>query len=475
MTTPGPPRVAPAPGKPLLLLGAFDIDAVGYVAEEFFVSGTASSYAPTAELGADGRWSVTPSGAAGYTTRIVALTPADRALFNGTVLVEWLNVSAGIDAPAVWMVAHREILRAGYAYVAVSAQRAGVEGGGAGMLGVNMSVKGQDPARYGSLRHPGDEYSYDIFSQTGELVRNGVLGDLPVRHVVAVGESQSAMFLTTYVNAIDPLARSYDGFLVHSRFGSAAPLNGTSIFAESQTRAQAVRFRPDLRVPLVTIITETDLVGADRPGYYFARQPDHQLLRVWEIAGAAHADNYTIQGAFIDSGSASLDDIVAAYAPTDSLMGQQLGHYINFAPQHHYVVQAALDALHTWVRTGEPAPAGPPIEVRQGERPRPVLDPLGLARGGVRTPWVDVPIARTSGVPSSGVGEESRLAAIFGSGEPFDPATLRRLYPGGLEEYLDGFTAALDRAIGSGFILPADRAEILGLAAATYPRDEAHA
>ena len=476
---PNPPLVTPAPGQPLLLLGGFDIAALGYVAEEFFVSGTATSYTPTAALGPDGGWSVTPSGTAEYTTRIVALTPADPARcpdFNGTVLVEWLNVSGGIDAPAVWMMAHREILRAGYAYVAVSAQRVGVDGGGANLLGFDMSLKSQDPARYAALGHPGDEYSYDIFSQVGDLIRGGALGDLPVRHVVAVGESQSAMYLTTYVNAVDPLAQTYDGFLVHSRFGSAAPLDGVSIFDESQLHVpEAVAFRADLRVPLITIITETDLFGGPREGYYFARQPEGPRLRVWEIAGAAHADNYTIQVAPIDNGSAPLDAIVAAYAPTNMLMGQELGHYINFAPQHHYVVQAALAALQTWVRTGEPAPAAPPLEVQHGELPRPVLDPHGLARGGVRTPWVDVPTARTSGLTGSGaeVGAEveSIMTAIFGSGEPFDTATLDRLYPGGAEQYLDGFTAALDRAIESGFILPADRAEIVELAAATYPRN----
>ena len=37
------------------------------------------------------------------------------------------------------------------------------------------------------------------------------------------------MFLTTYVNAMDPLAKVYDGFLVHSRFGTAAPLDGASL------------------------------------------------------------------------------------------------------------------------------------------------------------------------------------------------------------------------------------------------------
>ena len=471
---PNPPLVTPAPGRPLLLLGGFDIGALGYAAEEFFISGTATSYTPTTELGRDGRWNVTPSGTAEYTTRMVVLTPTDPAgcpNFNGTVLVEWLNVSGGIDAPAVWMMAHREILRAGYAYVAVSAQRVGVEGG-ASLLGADMSLKSQHPQRYAALCHPGDEYSYDIFSQTGELIRTGTLGDLRVQHVVAVGESQSAMFLTTYVNAVDPLAQRYDGFLVHSRFGSAAPLDGTSIFDESQDGLpDAVAFRTDLRVPVVTIITETDLFGGPRDGYYFARQPDNQCLRVWEIAGAAHADNYTIQVAPIDSGSAPLDAIVAAYAPTNMLMGQQLGHYINFAPQHHYVVQAALAALDTWVRTGEPAPTAPPIEVCEGDRPRPVLDPNGLARGGVRTPWVDVPIARTSGLPGSGADEQSIMAAIFGSGEPFDAPTLRRLYPGGAGQYLDGFTAALDGAIRSGFILPVDRAEILQLAAATYPQN----
>jgi hypothetical protein len=467
-----PLLVEPAPGKPLLLLGAFDIDGVGYVAEEFFISGTASSYTPAAALSADGRWSVTRSGTADYTTRIVVLTPADRAQFNGTVLVEWLNVSGGIDAPAVWMMAHRGIIRAGYAYVAVSAQRVGVEGG-ASLLGVDMALKSQDPKRYEILRHPGDAFSYDIFSHIGGLIGNAghdsVLRELRAEHVVAVGESQSAMFLTTYINAVDPLARVYDGFLVHSRFASAATLDGRSIFEESQTDTpQAVAFRPDLRVPIVAIITETDLFGGVRHGYYFARQPAGQWLRVWEIPGAAHADNYTIQVAPIDTGSAPLDDIVAAYAPTNMLMGQQLGHYINFAPQHHYVVQAALAALNTWVRTGDPAPTAPPIKVRETDQPQPILDANGLAQDGVRTPWVDVPIARTSGVGAV----ESVMSAIFGSGEPFDAETLRGLYPGGSTEYLARFTAALDTAIQSGFILPADRAEILELAAATYPRGQ---
>ena len=110
---------------------------------------------------------------ADYTTRIVALTPIDVTEFNGTVLVEWLNVSGGIDAPAVWIMAHREIAREGYAYVAVSAQKVGVDGGHT-ITGIDMSLKKQDPERYSSLSHPGDAYAYDIFSQVGRLVRERV-------------------------------------------------------------------------------------------------------------------------------------------------------------------------------------------------------------------------------------------------------------------------------------------------------------
>jgi hypothetical protein len=186
---------------------------------------------------------------------------------------------------------------------------------------------------------------------------------------------------------------------------------------------------------------------------------------VWEIAGTAHADNYTILVAPIDTGAAALADVVAAYAPTNMLMGQQLDHCINFAPQHHYVLQAALSQLHIWVSTGRPPPSGALIELNGGQ---PVLDEHGLTRGGVRTPWVDVPIARTSGVG----GEETTMSSIFGSGELFDAATVQLLYPGGEADYLERFTVSLDASIQSGFLLAADREEILELAAATFPSED---
>lgn len=440
------PTITPVPGTPNLLLGSYDVGTVGYRAEEFFVSGTATSY-------------LEPPTTSDYTTRVVALVPEDG--FSGTVVVEWLNVSGGIDAPAVWFMAHREIVRARHAYVAVSAQRVGVEGGAS--MGMDMSLKTLDAQRYSTLNHPGDEFAYDVFSQAGRLVGD-LLDGLAPRSVIAVGESQSALFLTTYVNAVDPLAEVYDGFLVHSRFGPAAPLDGSSIFADAGGADPAiVPFADDLRVPVLTVITETDLVGGARAGYHAARQPDSACLRTWEIPGTAHADNYTINVGFIDSGSAPLADLVAGYAPTRTLMGQELPYAINFAPQHHYVLQAALAGLVGWVRDGATPPIAPPIELTDGATL--VLDDNGLAAGGVRTPWVDVPVARTSGLADGG----GLMAMLFGSGEVFSADALERLYPGGVEQYLGRFTDALDSAIAAGFLLAADRDEILDLAAATYP------
>ncbi|WP_413643125.1 alpha/beta hydrolase domain-containing protein [Mycobacterium sp. RTGN5] len=444
------PVITAVPGKPNLLIGAYDLATVGYRADEFFVAGTAASYVH--DQSAD------------YTTRIVVLRPLDEAAWNGTVIVEWLNVSGGIDAAAVWFMAHREIARAGYAYVVVSAQRVGIEGGQS-LVG-DASLKKLDPQRYSDLNHPGDSFAYDIFTQVGRAVRNGVIDGLAPQFVLAAGESQSATFLTTYVNEVDSDAGVYDGFLIHSRFGSAAPLDGTSLLDESGAfHTVPVPFRADLRVPVLTVITETDLLGARLLGYVHARVPDTDHLRVWEIPGSAHADNYTIRVGFIDNGAVPLDQIVAAYAPTNDLMGQQLPHFINFAPQHHYVLQAAIAGLHHWVRTGRPAPSAPQIDLTDTDPPAIAVDTSGVATGGLRTPWVDVPTARTSGASA----DDNVLLAIFGSGEPFDAETLAGLYPGGRAEYLARFTAALDEAIGGGYLLAADRSEILDLAAATFP------
>ena len=101
---------------------AFDPAVVGYEQSEVFLSGTASAYEPTAPLSTDGKYSVAPTSTAPYTTRAVVMRPVNPRHFNGTVIVEWLNVSGGADAGPDWMARHNELVREGFVWVGVSAQ-----------------------------------------------------------------------------------------------------------------------------------------------------------------------------------------------------------------------------------------------------------------------------------------------------------------------------------------------------------------
>lgn len=454
------PSVEAISGKPNLTVGSYDVGEFGYRVEEFFVSGNALAYKLAGEPTADGKWEALPATNAAYTTRIVVILPKDAAKFSRTAVVEWLNVTGGLDVPVDWNMLHREIMRRGHAYVAVSAQKVGIDGNPMAQGAGPSALKKADPARYDRLNHPGDAYSFDIFSQAGALVRNAarskILGPHVPERVIAVGESQSAIFLTTYVTAVDPVTKVYDGFLIHSRFGNAVPVDAAPL--AMFTAKSATKLRPDLRVPVMTVITENDLTGfGPIKGYAEARQPDNDKLRVWEIAGSAHADNYVFGVGFIDAPSLPIEKLAEAYAPMTNSFGATSEKPLNFGFQHHYVTQAAFWQLERWVRTGKPAPKAPEITLSSTTPPKIASDAHGLAEGGLRTPWVDVPTALVSG--------EGGMAGV---GKPFDKATLERLYPGGKEEYLKKFEASLDDAIKNGYIVQEDRKEILGLALYTF-------
>ena len=90
---------------------------------------------------------------------------------------------------------------------------------------VSAQRKPGDPVRYAALSHPGDSFSYDIFSQAGQAIRDNaalMLGGLTLHKLIAAGESQSAARLVTYIDAVQPLVHVYDGFLVHSRLATGA-------------------------------------------------------------------------------------------------------------------------------------------------------------------------------------------------------------------------------------------------------------
>jgi Alpha/beta hydrolase domain len=379
------------------------------------------------------------------------------------VVVEWLNVSGGGDGSPDWFFLHRHVMREGWAWVGVSAQKAGIDGGG--FFDSGQHLKAVAPERYGTLSHPGDAFAFDIFTQAGVAVRAGTgpFAGFEVETLLAVGESQSAVFLVTYVNAFDQSAEMYDGFLVHGRGSSGATLDGQMFAGGAALQfTGSQRIREDVRVPVITVQSETDLVlmaGIN------GRQPDQARFRWWEIAGASHFDTYGLIASQRDDGTLSASELAELVAPVDEILGMKSAGLINSGPQQHYVLNAAIAGLDGWVRHGTEPPSAPWVEGEADPEPSLARDHLGLARGGIRTPWVDTPVAVLSGQGHPG----ELLTALFGSTWPFDAEQLARLYPGGRDEYLSAFESRLEETIAAGFILPADRAEIVALAAAACP------
>ena len=454
----------PVSGEPFLV-GVVEPAGAGYVREEWLVTGTATSYALRGERSTDGRWEAEPAGRAPFRTRIVVLRPADPARFDGTTLVEWMNVSGGIDAAPDWFFLRRHLMRQGSAWVGVSAQKAGIDGGG---LVPGMPLKQANAARYGSLEHPGDAFAFDIYSEVGRALRtpgSGPLGALATRHLIAIGESQSAGFLVTYVNAVDPIERCFDAFLIHGRPGTAAALDGSYLRAAADGDVSKVgaliseghRIREDVRVPVLTFQSETDVVTL---GGGHARQPDGPRFRLWELAGAAHFDTYGLMASHVDREGIGVEELAARLAPTAQLLGMTAGTAVNSGPQQHYVLNAALAHLVRWVRDGTPPPEAARLESLDAAASRLARDPLGIARGGIRTPWVDAPTAVLSGDPPGGDG----FLFLFGRTIPFDAETLAGLYPGGAEEHVKRFEGSLAAALRAGFLLDVDAAEICALA-----------
>ncbi len=414
-----------------------DLAAHDYVEQEFSASGTAHAFHATSTP-SDGKWSVTPTSSAPYATRILVRRPANPKNFSGTVVVEWMNESAGESAPD-WDYLNPQIMDAHDAWVGVSAQSLGVDGGKSLLTGgeVTGSVQGlvqQEPQRYGSLHQPGDQYSFDIYDQVAFGLRDSpatVLGPLRPHHILAVGESQSASYLTTFADTLEPHDYPYDGIFIHSRGVSGAPLDGGS----SISVKTPLLIRTDLRVPVFMSETQTDLVML---GYAPAQQPNTDRIRTWEIAGTSHADIYEVGG-------------------NASVLGCTTS--INTGPQH-VVVQAGFADFSSWVTTGIQPPEPKPFKLQSSNPPVLALDSHGNVIGGVRTPAVDVPVSTLSGAAPAGT---SVICSLFGTTTPFSPTELTSLY-GSESNYVSKYTADLDKAIAGRYLLASEREELLAQA-----------
>lgn len=414
-----------------------DLKKHGYVIEEFFVSGMAHAYelAEGAQTGSDGNWQTEAGDTRPFTTRVFILRPEDPAKYNGVLLAHWQNVSAGYENGYP---TGDEIFK-GYAWMAVSAQADGVYGTPRTR---EFSLKEWDATRYGALDHPGDRFSYDIFAKavSAALARSesgpgGPLGDLKTNAVIAMGGSQSAWRLATYINAAHQHDKVFDGFLLLVHFGVAMPPDEVSIpellgAGGNGRKAHSTPINDRGDVPVLVINSQAEALEN-----FPARQPDTDSFRFWEIAGAPHTPPSTIT---MKSLTLERDGI-----PSDAAPGQNIVEW-------DYVKDAGIRAIAKWVQSGEAPPRFDPIAIVATENgPVFELDEAGNVRGGIRPPEVAAPVGlHTAGRPN-----------LLGRTELFDDERMRALH-GTRDNFVASWNAAVDRLVESGLILPGEDSDV---------------
>jgi hypothetical protein len=132
----------------------------------------------------------------------------------------------------------------------------------------------------------------------------------------------------------------------------------------------------------------------------------------------------------------------------------------------HWVFNAAVYWINRWVN-GTAPPIAPRLDATSEPGVAPVvfaLDPNGDALGGIRTPFVDAPIAKLAGTgngarspsfPGDVVPATSRFCTLFGQTVPFTDAELAALYSSHASFVIE-YASASTNAVHSGFLLAHD-------------------
>jgi hypothetical protein len=460
----------------------FNVADYGYSEQEYFYSGTAKAY------GVNGP-------PANYETRMLVYRPTDPAKFSGNVIVEWDNVTAQFDIPFDFIWTFPQVLANGDAYVEISAQQAGICGAeltGQHALSIEratigdlsldhissavctpVSLKGWDSERYAPLVDPGDEYSYDIYSQGAEAILHpeGIspLGDLHIKKIIAIGESQSALELDDYITyGADGAAKVFDGFIMD------ADTHNTSVPAS-------------YRVPVLKVWGEE------------SAQPVNSTSGrnnvIWQVAGAPHVDHEGVSTMLQWAESDLLSEPPISVQQEEDFQ-QANGNYGQEGPSlsatcagdtefpRRYVMDAALTDMETWVETGVPAPSAPPLVftglAQATQEPSDVgfnsllpvqyvnfaafgVSPLALVRdadanaiGGLRLPVMNVPVATYFGP----------TCLLLGTSIPFLPTVLHQLYPSHAA-YVAKIVAATQAAVHERYMTLSDGFDLLQRACAS--------
>ena len=223
----------------------------GYVAKEYFVSGTAAGKP--------------------YTTRIVVRQPKDPKKFSGIVVSEVMHGSGNS-----WMffTTRLYMMSQGHIHVEIASQKAPTE----------ASIIKSNPERYKSLSIPDAAQVNEITAQVGVLDQ-GECGGGPVRR------PEGAAFLldgnVAIIRSSGPvpapacdLARSIDGGPIFDGFFPTSVVGNNPI--------------PLTDVPLIQMQTQTEVNATAAMGNKY-RKPDSDApgnkYRLYEIAGMPHNDS----------------------------------------------------------------------------------------------------------------------------------------------------------------------------------------
>lgn len=401
-----------------------DISKYDYIEEEYFLSGTAQSCQPVGELTGDGRWTIEMQNAEPYETRILVRRPADAERFNGTVIVEWADMSNGYE---LTYSEAQGIYDNGFAYVSVTADKEGAD-----------SLREWDSERYGDLDIPDTGMAYDIFTQaaqaTGPQRQTGVndpMDGLEVKRMVAVGVSDAGSAVLSYANAVQPVDETFDALIIavcggEARdFSSAANTTGTLV-------------RSDLTVPVMVLNSQSEALD-----YAQYRQPDTSLFCSWEIAGASHAPDEQSRLLRQKTGRDGMTDAA------ERTYEKYLPNEVNWL----YTLDAAYLRVQEWITDGTAPQSFDPIAIENNAY---VLDEYGNVLGGVRLPEMEIPTARYIARPNQ---PEAGYTIRFSKEE------LTGLYPNH-EDYITKVTAAADEAENAGVILPYRTEEYTSMATA---------
>jgi len=438
-----------------------DLSKVGYVEEEYFISGLANVYEWVAPAPATIEVPNAP-----YATRMLVRRPIQKERLSGNVIVEILNATNLVDLEIGWALSKQYIVRNGDVWIGFTSKPVAA-----------AALQKFNPTRYAPLNWanplplsssqnctelvsiiPGDSSRttengliWDIFSQIAAWTRsnddfkpNGC-----VLNVYGYGYSQSGFDLQTYVDAVFPLAKQengkpiFDGFLIATGFNTPAPINQCSP-APSGSGAGQIK---NAGVPIIRMASDSEtLLASVQAGRRADSNQPQDRFREYEVAGAAHASQNEL-----DYGPAYAD-ILAAGAPMPPLTA-------GFGPRSPLNIgifqSAAFANLDLWVRNNVPPPSGALINFQDGA---PVLDTFGNPTGGVRSTWLNVPTAQWfSSSPGPG------LNFLLGYVHPFDGPHLRPLYPSH-HEYVVDVINSVRGLVNQGYILREDGDEIINQA-----------